>query len=405
MKRHVLVVPPWTEDEYIASMKPAFKQKMYRRVYENYLQDGRVPSVVQPFTKIEKLKTSKYKAPRMIQARHPMFNIKFGRFIKALEHASIAHKKIGRHLGKGTTDQIAKKLQYLARKYPYYTEGDHKAFDAHVTIEQKRHLHKFYQSCFKHNAELRSLANRTIYNRCYTLHGDKWLVGGTVMSGDVDTSFGNCRINQAILDNMLFDFKIKGEVIVNGDDFVIFSEAPIPTEQAITYLLTHNMECELQPSTQIITDVSFCGSKLVISEAGEPTLLRDMRKNIDTYGMTHRIMVSRDQYLKDLATCYAYMEAHNPIGHAFATAFKIDVDPKAIPSLDTLETKLQYKMSTLAITHKSTGQITDSMYRAMPDIDDIIAIIHRLPYHVQERSNPPPLSIFIDHDHEQLVLK
>lgn len=402
MKKYKLVVTPWDEETYISSMKPAFKQVLYRAALEEYHSDGRLRVSIRPFTKIEKMKATKYKAPRMIQARQPIFNIKYGRYIKALEHASIAHKKIGLHLGKGTLSQISQKFDKLRRKYSWYTEGDHKSFDAHVTPEHKRALHKHYQACFGHNSELRELSRKTINNKCRTLHGDSYTVQGTVMSGDVDTAYGNCRINLAILEAALDRLWIRGEAIVNGDDFVLFTDRPIPTVAMKSLLATFNMECELQPSTTCITDVSFCGSKLCMMEGGEMLLFHTPEKILDTFGMTHRVEVPRDKYLTDLATCFAYMEAHNPIGHAFAKAFNINVDPSNIPQLTTLETKLQYILSNLNIPSFSTGIITESMYRAYPSIDDWINKIHSLPSLIKTNTSTHPSSVYINHDNETI---
>lgn len=44
-----------------------------------------VVDLVTPFAKIEKVKASNYKAPRMIQGRDVTFNIKYAKFIKPLE--------------------------------------------------------------------------------------------------------------------------------------------------------------------------------------------------------------------------------------------------------------------------------------------------------------------------------
>ena len=407
MKKYHVQSKSWDEQTYIQSMKPPSKSAMYQRAYEKYLQDHRIRYTVTPFTKIEKMKTTKYKAPRLIQAYDPMFNIKFGRHIKALEHKTISHKKIGKHFGKGTTELISNKILYFSKKYKWYTEGDHKSFDAHVTDEQNAATHRSYAACTQHDKELQKMAKKTRVNKCMSQSGDRYKIKGTVMSGSPDTSFKNCKINLAILDRTIAVYRLtnplfRGEAIVNGDDFIIFSNYAIDIKLFASLLRCCNMECELLPSTNVITNVSFCGSKLCICENGQSLLIHDFTKVLDTFGMTHRVNVDRERYLNDLAICFAYMHAHEPIGHAFSTAFNIKITPNNIPIPNTVEDKLQYIMSTLTIPFISTGIITDSIYRAYPDIDKWISKIHALPSLIKSKTSSTPINVHIDHNNEQI---
>lgn len=403
MRKYVCHPNPWTEEQYIASMTPASKRIVYERAYETYLQDHRISSLVTPFTKIEKLKANKYKAPRMIQSRKPIFNIHYGKYIKSLEHHIIKHPYLGRHFGKGTIEQISRKFNSLQKKYKYYTEGDHTSFDAHVTIEHKKQLHIFYQSCYKHNKELRDLSKKTIHNTCISRHNDFYKISGTVMSGDVDTSFGNCIINLAILNHMLEQLDIKGEALVNGDDFVLFTAKPIPTDQAISILKTMNMECKLQPTRTTITSVSFCASKMVITPAGNHLLFHDPTKILDTFGMTHRINVPRKQYLHELAQCYAYILSHTPIGYHFAKAFDLQITDEA-PELTTLEDNLRYMITQHKHAEFSTGEVTTSMYQAFPTLDENISRIYKIAKAVRSNHAYAQPDLYINHEQQSLHL-
>lgn len=106
-----------------------------------------VVDLVTPYTKIEKVKASNYKAPRMIQGRDVTFNIEYAKFIKPLEDkiTKTGHKAI--HFGKGDYDEIGRRVFKLPREYKYYTKADHKTFDACVTREHLRLTHKFYLAC------------------------------------------------------------------------------------------------------------------------------------------------------------------------------------------------------------------------------------------------------------------
>nr|AZS32318.1 RNA-dependent RNA polymerase [Crane fly tombus-like virus 1] len=144
---------PWTYEQYIESMDSPKKRVFYQMVYNDMCRGRRISSVVTPFTKLEKMSTSKYKAPRLIQGRHPTFNLAYGRYIKPLEKSL----KIDRHFGKGNYDDIGKKVHYFSKKYKYYTEGDHTTFDSHVTREMLQLCHRFYSRCYKQNRELHKL--------------------------------------------------------------------------------------------------------------------------------------------------------------------------------------------------------------------------------------------------------
>lgn len=373
--------------------------------YEQYLQDNKIKSVIIPFTKIEKMKTNKYKPPRMIQARHQIFNILYGRYIKPLEHYVIHHPYLGRHFGKGTIQTISNRINKLRCKYTYYTEGDHKTFDAHVTIQHKQMLHKFYQSCYNHNSELRDLSKRTINNTCITRDNIKYKVKGTVMSGDVDTSFGNCLINIAILKDCLQNLNIKGEVIVNGDDFLIFSDVIIPTQDMTKLLLTHNMECDLKPSKTRIEDVEFCGSKLVQLSNGTYTLMNNPVKMLDTFGMTHHVHVKRDDYLRDLKICYSYVNLENPIGHHLTKAFNITFPDLSQPTVKSLEASFQYHAKLSQPRFISDGSITESIYRAYPDIDSYIQAIYRLSHNINNHYMAKTIdNIYINHNSDEISI-
>lgn len=214
----------WTRTEYANSYADPGKRKFYMDVVNAMEHEGRTVSArVVPFTKLEKMGANKYKAPRLIQARDASFNIEYGRYIKPLERQLKDHVVFG----KGNYDQVARRVAKLSSQYKYYTECDHTTFDAHVTVDMLRLLHRYYATCYNDDRELALLSRRTITNYCTTRNGEHYVVHGTRMSGDVDTSFGNSLINYHVLRAGLREQKIRGEVLVNGDDSIIFSDAPI----------------------------------------------------------------------------------------------------------------------------------------------------------------------------------
>lgn len=385
-----------SHEDYIATIEPPSKKNMYQSKYDDYLCTQRVYSMVQPFTKIEKMSSAKYKAPRMIQARAPIFNILYGAYIKPLETHIGKYSKLGVHFGKGDSNEIAHKIHKLSRWYKYKTEADHKTFDAHVTVEMLKLTHTFYASCFRHSKELRNLSKRTLRNICISRHGIKYKTKGSRMSGDVDTSFGNSLINYCLLKAMLEHLAIDGEVIVNGDDSIIFTNDVIDTPSAIRFLRTLNMETEIMPSVENMHQVSFCQTKLVYDGLGNPTMMSDASKIAKTYGMTYKI--NHEQYpyfLCQLKEALAYMHSNNPIGQAIRIKYNLHVDKMNVPKFDLLEPifKRAVEMQNNLPLLDEPG-VDASVYDAYPNFDsDILYLLH-----VLDLNTPvSPKEIFIDH--------
>nr|AZS32322.1 hypothetical protein 3 [Crane fly tombus-like virus 3] len=106
------------------------------------------------------------------------------------------------------------------------------------------------------------------------------------MSGDVDTGFGNSLINYYIIIHLLRELNIEGDVIVNGDDFIIFTNSLLPNNFA-ELLRNYNMDTVLKPTTTRIHTVEVCRSKLIFHPNGHATMAFDPHRLIDIYGCTY----------------------------------------------------------------------------------------------------------------------
>nr|UUG74213.1 MAG: hypothetical protein 2 [XiangYun tombus-noda-like virus 3] len=340
-------------------------------------------SHITPFTKIEKMSViKKYKAPRMIQGRHFTFNIKYGKFIKPMEKiVSKYNTETSKYFGKGDYDTQARKIRKLATKYRYYTECDHTSFDAHVTMEHLEMTHKFYKACIpkEYHAELTELMNKTKNNKCYSRNGESYKIKGTRMSGDVDTGFGNCLINYAILKDGLERLNMEGEVIVNGDDSIIFTNKPINTADFNRIMRDYNMESKAQESVKNINTVEFCRTKLVTNYEGQDTMMMDPDRLVDIYGMEYKITKAPKyhKYLLETATCNAIINANNPVGYIWGKHFNIDTVgyikdetkfDKMFEELEIIEKDKMLKLANFKPERTTTGEITPSMITAYPQI-------------------------------------
>nr|QZZ63380.1 hypothetical protein [Leuven Tombus-like virus 2] len=314
---YVINCRKWSGQRYVDTMWPSSKRRIYQDALDELNNGAKYKSTVQPFTKVEKKNTSKYKAPRMIQARHVSFNILLGCYIKPLEHIITKKHNLKYHYGKGSPEDISRRMTYLSDRYKWRTEGDHKTFDAHLTVELLKVFNDYVVQCFPQDKLLKKLLKETLVNNCVSRQGDRYRVKGTRMSGDVHTSFGNSAINIAILKYMLSELGVEGEVIVNGDDFIIYSNEPLNISRSKDILITLNMETDMKESVREDEQVEFCQKKLVIAGNGEKTLLSDPRKTFMKFGMTFVKVKKYTTYLLENLHGTWMMNKNNPLGCYF----------------------------------------------------------------------------------------
>lgn len=417
LRKFIVKMEPWTIEQYIDSMTTTTKRAQYQRYYDQYILDGKIPSYITPFTKVEKMNASKYKAPRMIQGRHMCFNLHYGRFIKPMEREVTKYGSRSGHFGKGNYTQIAKKIEILSKKYSYYTECDHSNFDAHVTKEQLHMTHQFYRKCYpNYQSELTKLSRRTVNNSCFARNGDKYKTKASRMSGDVDTGFGNCLINYALLKDVIGRLGLKGEVIVNGDDSIIFTDKAIPTEQFVKLMLEYNMETKCQPSRTNIHEIEFCRTKMVYNSRGMPTMQIDPERLVDVFGMTYTVPRRKyHRFLLETAMCNAYINSNNCLGIFWAKWFNIKIEQykknekknnKIMEKIMTLGKSELLKMASLSVDEIDTAEITPSMLQAWPKIVDIEQKVRGLSKIVLKKKykyNLTQAKLIIDHDHKIIM--
>lgn len=382
----------WTREEYADSFRDPGKCRFYHGIAAD-IDAGRkrVSPSVQPFTKMEKMSSNKYKAPRLIQARNPTFNIEYGRYIKPLERAC----KDDVHIGKGNFDQIGYKVDKLARRYKYYTECDHTSFDAHVTVAMLNLTHRFYQSCYPNDRELVRLATRTINNHCYTRNGERYHIRGTRMSGDVDTSFGNSLINYHILKDALKRAKIDGDVIVQGDDSIIYTNIPLGPEFT-KMLREYNMESKLSPSTTNIHHVEYCSSKLVYTSSGRATMAADPQRLRDRFGFCFRPYDDKTyaKYLRAVSHCNWCLTKNTPANKAWTRVDRITLRQLRLLEADEIF-YLHEESDGVRLCESDVP--TPSMIEAYPDYNwRAEEIEYKLP--------PPQKRMLINHELKELLV-
>jgi hypothetical protein len=171
---------------------------------------------------------------RMIHTRHPRYHAEVGCYLKRAEGS--VYKALARlwrqdkvvFKGMNAKDQARhmRKL-WLATHNPVAVGLDASRFDQHVSklalewLEHPRYLKMFGPS---HRQWLKELLDKQLVNKCtaHTQEGIfKYKVEGCRMSGDMNTSLGNCLIMCCLLHAYAAERGVTCRLANNGDDCVV----------------------------------------------------------------------------------------------------------------------------------------------------------------------------------------
>lgn len=264
-----------TSAEFVAS-RPSWTRAAYQRAVDSRrfevmgLRDltklkgfVKVEKSGQPFTDRDGNITA-LKAPRPIHPRDFGFNEVFGRFTLPMEHPtydSMAEMCGYTYFDDGTAETlavIAKGLNPfekadLIRKHWLRAGGDGKVvalnvdqggFDAHIAELELRLEGDVAQLFYPGNKFLRRLMRAQWANRVRAVFRDGRVntkLGPMRMSGDMNTSLGNCLISAALA--WLFVRTIKNaSFIVDGDDTILFIPLDYFTNNTLDALQAHYLD-------------------------------------------------------------------------------------------------------------------------------------------------------------------
>lgn len=231
---------PITHQQFVDGYKGRKKT-----IYTNALKDLRMgiskleeESAVKVFIKCEKTDrtTKQDPVPRVISPRSPVFNIRLGRYLKPIEERIF--KRLGKLFGHKTVMKgmdVRATAKVLREKWEMFVDPvaislDASRFDQHVSIPALQFEHSIYLECFKqkkHKLALAKLLNCQLRNHCtgYAEDGGvRYTTEGTRMSGDMNTSLGNCVLMCTMIHAYLNQKQILGHLANNGDDCVVFIE-------------------------------------------------------------------------------------------------------------------------------------------------------------------------------------
>jgi hypothetical protein len=232
---------PVSHQQFVDSRTEGRKRRMYQRALVD-LRAGRYQpeqeAELSVFVKYEKTdRTTKADpVPRVISPRGPIFNIRVGRYLAPLEKRIF--KSIGKLFGHATVIKgmnAVKSATILREKWDMFFDPvaiglDASRFDQHVSLDALIWEHDIYMACFpkrKHQDKLARLLKCQRENRCvgHTPDGTvEYTVQGTRMSGDMNTSLGNCLLMCSMIHAYSVSKEVNVQLANNGDDCVVFME-------------------------------------------------------------------------------------------------------------------------------------------------------------------------------------
>lgn len=269
----------------------ATRPSRLRKIYElaarrNAVEwfDVSLESQVKGFTKVEKTRqastdcegvTSKAPVPRLICPRSVRFNCKLGCYTVAVEHevySNIAEMFGKRCITKGLTfDEKGALLwdMWTSMSDPVYVGADASRFDQHTGSHALNCEHAVLRAHFPNDGMLNMLLRQQHRNRMrgFTKNGHcKADLGAMRMSGDMNTSLGNCIISSAMVWMRLQELGIAAYAVVDGDDSgVIMERRDLEKylEGAQDWFLRHGYTMILEDAVDVFEQIEFCQTRPV----------------------------------------------------------------------------------------------------------------------------------------------
>nr|AAU20330.2 RNA-dependent RNA-polymerase [Pea enation mosaic virus 2] len=265
-------VTPWTMDRVVESYTGSQRTR-YANARDSILSNPLSPkdARVKTFVKAEKINfTAKPDpAPRVIQPRDPRFNIVLAKYIKPLE--PMLYKALGKlykypAVAKGfnaveTGEIIAGKWRCF--KDPVVVGLDASRFDQHVSVEALQFTHAVYRGFIK-SREFNNLLQMMYTNRGLGSTKDgfvRYKVKGRRMSGDMDTSLGNCVLMVLLTRNLCKVLGIPHELFNNGDDCIVFFDRchlEKFNNAVKPYFADLGFKMKVEPPVDVLEKIEFC---------------------------------------------------------------------------------------------------------------------------------------------------
>lgn len=285
LRRWLPQTPPVDYDTFVEYYKGR-RKAVYRAAADSLLTKpvSRQDAELKAFVKAEKLNLTNKPdpAPRLIQPRTPRYNVEVGRYLRPIEklvYRAIAKTWKGPTVFKGmNAAQQGQEFDNIWNQFarPVAIGLDASRFDQHVSKPALKWEHSVYKMCYK-GAEgdfLQRLLSWQLDNRgkAYTEEGVvSYEVSGCRMSGDMNTSMGNCLIMCALVWLYCLEKGIVARLANNGDDCVVVMDQrdeALFSEGLNTWFLEFGFEMVVEAPVYVLEEIVFCQTQPVYTPSG-----------------------------------------------------------------------------------------------------------------------------------------
>lgn len=288
LSRFLPSAAPLTYAEFVSTFRGR-KMRVYQAAADSLMAVSltRKDANIRCFVKYEKINFSaKHNpAPRVISPRTPRYNTEVGRFLRPVENRIF--KAIDRLFGQPTvmkgynSSQCARIMRAKWDSFadPVAVGMDASRFDQHVSIQALEWEHDVYVSCFPrtaHRKKLASLLSMQLRNRCGAFLGDgslHYVTEGGRMSGDMNTSLGNCLLMCSMIHAYLASVKVSAQLANNGDDCVVFMERSslsLFSRGVAGFFLELGFNMVVEPFVSSFEEIEFCQTRPVMCDVIGP---------------------------------------------------------------------------------------------------------------------------------------
>lgn len=248
------------------------------------------------FVKAEKLNlTAKPDpAPRVIQPRDPRYNVEVGRYLRHSEEilfSGINRLFGGRTIFKGiNADTAGNEMFELWNSFkdPVGIGMDASRFDQHISVEALEYEHSMWLQMFplSERAELRKLLSWQLHNKGLARCPDgsvRYEVDGCRMSGDMNTSSGNCFIMCSTVWTWCKQKNIgKFRLANNGDDCMLVVEKKDEfkvMDGIIDYFVDLGFTMKVEAPVYELEHVEFCQTRPLLVD-GSYRMVRNLHQSL-----------------------------------------------------------------------------------------------------------------------------